>query len=105
MFPCFSRRDALLDINGMPMIIAGMYSSSINTEQDLLVPNMEAPHGKPAHGVFVCVCVCVGVGGCGCDVCACVCCQLAFGAGFNVILPYLHTGTFNLTSLVSYMDR
>lgn len=63
------RRDTLLDINGIPMIITGMYSYGINTEQEMLVPNMEAPHG------------------------------------FSVILPYLPTGTFNITSLLSFLDR
>ena len=40
------RRDALLDINGMPMIIAGLYSYGVNTEQDQLVPNTEVAHGE-----------------------------------------------------------
>ena len=40
----------------MPMIITGMYSDGINTEQEMLVPNMEAPHGESTHG-FVCPCM------------------------------------------------
>ena len=86
----------------MPVIIAGMYSSGILTEQDMLVPNLEAPHGE-----LVCLhlleqvetlSVCLREGHC---VCLCV----RIGAGFNTILMYLHPGTFNLTSLVSFMDR
>ena len=57
------RRDTLLDINGVPMIITGMYSYGINTEQEMLVPNMEAPHGQSTHDS---VCPCMYV------VCACV---------------------------------